>query len=359
MDGNSVKDPLVGATVAVLVIMAVIVVVFTVVKARKRVSNCSKLNASAATVGSISFRDKNYQNPLRDYQIKASYNSCASGNFQNDWVDMCALQNAIQQGCRLLDFEVYDLDGETGVTVSSKSVFTEKGAYNWLPIDQVIQGVSTMAFATTTCPNFNDPLFMNFRVKSSHVRVFDDIAVALRTYMGPRLLSTKYSYEADGTNLTAMPLNTFIGKVIVVVDKSNTLVESSKLDEYMNLGANSVFCRQLSYNDVVFTPDMNELIEFNKKNVTLCIPNLGTQASNYDASVAFPFGVQLCAMCFQTDDDNLAAYNALFNAAGHAFILKPENLRYVPVTVEALPPLDKSLSYGYTTHSSKYYNFDL
>jgi len=344
-----------------IIIFATLLVIvggFTAMKARKRASNCSKL-ASSASIGSISARDLNYMKPLRNYQIKSSYNSCASGNFQNDWVDMCALQNAIQQGCRLLDFEVYDIEGETGVAVSSKSVFTEKGAYNWLPIDQVIQGVSAMAFATTTCPNFNDPLLLNFRVKSTHVRVFDDIANALSTYLGPRLLPNKYSYEADGTNITAMPLGLFIGKVIVVVDKSNTLVESSKLDEYMNLGGNSVFCRQLSYNDVAFTPDMNELIEFNKKNVTICLPNLGTQAANYDSSVAFPFGVQMCAMSFQTEDDNLTAYNELFNGAGHAFIMKPANLLYVPVIVDPLPPLDKSLSYGYTTHKSKYYNFNL
>jgi hypothetical protein len=345
----------------IIVFASLLVIVggYAALNARKRTANCNKLKTAAASIGSISAKDVAYSQPLRNYQIKSSYNSCASGNFQNDWVDMCALQNAIQQGCRLLDFEVYDIEGETGVAVSSKSVFTEKGVYNWLPIDQVIQGVSTLAFATATCPNFNDPLFLNFRVKSTHVHVFDDIATALSTYLGPRLLPNKYSYEADGKNITATPLNKFIGKVIVVVDKSNTLVESSKLDEYMNLGGNSVFCRELSYNDVVFTTDMNELIDFNRKNVTICMPNLSTKAANYDSSVAFPFGVQMCAMCFQTDDDNLTAYNELFNSAGHAFIMKPADLLYVPVTVDPLPPLDKSLSYGYTNHASEYYNFNL
>lgn len=345
--------------VLIFTVTVVFITVYVAYTFKKRGSNCGSMSVDPAPLSSIGIRDKTFLHPLRDFQVKSSYNSCASGNFKNDWVDMCALQNAIRQGCRFLDFEVYSIDGETGISVSATSTFTEKNALNWLPLDDVIKGVADLAFSTLSCPNFNDPLFLNFRVKSTNVQVFDDIAKSLDTYLNSRLLPNRFNYEANGTNITARPLVEFIGKAMIIVDKSNVLVESSKLDEFMNLGANSVFCRLLVYNDVIFTPDMNELIEFNKQNVSICLPNLDTTAANYDSSTVYPFGVQFGAMCMQTDDANLVAYNDLFAANGHAFILKPANLRYFPVTVKEAPPLDKSLSYGYTEHKGKYYNFNL
>ena len=56
-------------------------------------------------------------NPLQLFHIKASYNSCASGDYQNDFVSLAALTNAIKNGCRVLDFEIYDLLDEPVVAV--------------------------------------------------------------------------------------------------------------------------------------------------------------------------------------------------------------------------------------------------
>ena len=344
--------------VALLAAIVAITSAYAYYSISKRGANCKRLTPVSVSLASITATDKNYQYPFRDFQIKSSYNSCAVGNFKNDWVDLCALGNAIQQGCRLLDFQVYDINGSTEVAASNSPKYTEKGTYNSLPISDVIQAVANLAFASATCPNFSDPLVLSFRVMSKQVRVFDDIAAALNTFLPDRLLPNTFNYEFQGRNITAMPLTKFIGKVIVMVDKSNAIVESSKLDEYMNLGGNSVFCRILAYNDVIDTPSMPELVEFNKKNVTLCLPS-STSSANNDATVTTPFGVQMCAMCFQSRDSNLDTYAALFDTAGHAFILKDASLRYTPVTVDPLPPPDPSLSYGYKTHKTALYNFNL
>jgi LacI family transcriptional regulator len=65
---------------------------------------------STPSLSSISAQDPNFSYKLFDYYVKSSYNSCATGNFVNDWVDMCALKNTIKQGYRLLDFEIYDIN---------------------------------------------------------------------------------------------------------------------------------------------------------------------------------------------------------------------------------------------------------
>ena len=69
---------------------------------------CSSVVPS--TIKGIGKQDKRFQGKLRDYYIKSSFNSCSRGKFQNDWVNLCALENVISQGCRVLDFEIYDID---------------------------------------------------------------------------------------------------------------------------------------------------------------------------------------------------------------------------------------------------------
>jgi hypothetical protein len=45
-------------------------------------------------------------------------------------------------------------------------------------------------------------------------------------------------------------------------------------------------------------------------------------------------------MCFQEEarDEKLKAYEDKFASVGYAFILKPEDLRYVPITIPAPKP---------------------
>jgi hypothetical protein len=57
--------------------------------------------------------------------------------------------------------------------------------------------------------------------------------------------------------------------------------------------------RSLRYYDVKFTPDMQELIEFNKKNMTIAMPDLSADADNPSASLAMKYGCQMIAMAFQ------------------------------------------------------------
>lgn len=317
-----------------------------------------------ATITGISKKDTRYDMSLRDYYIKSSYNSCATGQFKNDWVDLCALTNVIKQGCRVLDFEVYMLDDKAIVATSNSTKFTEKGTYNSIPIEDVIKLISENAISnsmsTENCPNSFDPLFLHFRIKSDNVDVYNQLANALVEYLDSKLLPNEYSYENKGHNLGKIPLKQLLGKVVIMVDKiENNHIRGTKMDELTNIMGNSAFLRSLAYNDVVHTPDMDELIDYNKKNMTISYPNLSYKSSNYNSSIVMQYGVQMSCMCFQTNDSFLQAYNTLFDKSGSAFLLKPQKLRYVPVTVEPPPAIDPSLSYGYKTHETNYYKFNL
>jgi hypothetical protein len=317
-----------------------------------------------APITGIGKSDDRFNYCFRDFYIKSSYNSCSTGQFKNDWVDLCALTNVIKQGYRVLDFEIYDVNDKAVVATSNSTKFTEKGTYNSIPIHDVIQLISTKAVSnsmtTESCPNAFDPLVLHFRIKSNKLEVYNQIADAIVQYLDSKLLSNEHSYENKGHNLGMVQLKTLLGKVIIMVDKvNNNHIRGTKLDELVNLMGGSAFLRSLPYNDVVHTPDMDELIEYNKKNMTISYPNLSYQSNNYNSSIVMQYGAQMGCMCAQTQDTFLQAYTALFNQAGTAFLLKPEQLRYVPVTVEEPPPIDPALSYGYKTHETNYYKFNL
>jgi hypothetical protein len=286
------------------------------------------------TLSSISYTDTMYELPLHSYMIKTSYNSCATGPFKRSWVDLCALTSVISQGCRVLDFEVYNIQGEPAVAASSTVGFYEKGTYNSIPFIQVIQCIAENAFTSSKCPNSNDPLFLNFRIKSSHQDIYNKMATALER-LDDRMLSSEYSYEylKDGvsSNLSNVPLRNLIGKVIVMVDTKTIQIQYSKLYEYVNIAGNSMFMRIMD-NESIQHDNQSDTIDFNKCQITMSTPVLADRAVNYDATIMKSYGVQMIAMCFQTNytyDVNLQVYIQWFNDARSAFLMKAPTLRGV------------------------------
>jgi len=335
------------------------IIVYTIIQFAKRPANCASISGfPKPSLSSISANDPKFNLKLYDYYVKSSYNSCATGNFVNDWVDMCALKNTIKQGYRLLDFEVYDLDNTAIVSTSDSTKFTIKGTYNYLKLDDVIQHIATNAISTSMstdeCPNASDPLFLHFRVKSSHINIYDSIATSLSTHLSKYLLNSEFSYENHGHNLGNVALTSLLSKVIIIVDKHDKMLVSSKLREYVNIAGKSVFMRVLSYTDVVHAPDMDELIDYNRTNMTICTPD---DANNYNSSITMQYGAQFSCLNAQYNDNLLEANSEVFNQ--YAFSLKPEKLRKIEVTVESVPDPDMSKSYGYKTHKSEYYEFNL
>jgi len=355
-------DPQNWAIISNIICIVLIVFMFLYVIRQYGKRGCSSVVMSK--ISGIGKADDRFNYRLRDFYIKSSYNSCSTGQFKNDWVDLCQLTNVIKQGYRVLDFEIYDVNGKAVVATSNSTKFTEKGTYNSIPIQEVIQLISTKAVSnsmtTDSCPNAFDPLILHFRMKTSHSDIYNQLADAIVQHLDSKLLSNEHSYENNGQNLGMEDLKSFLGKVIILVDKTDTnRIRGTKMDELVNMMGGSAFLRTLPYNDVIHTPDMDELIAFNKKNMTITYPNLSYQSKNYNSSSVMQYGAQMGCMCAQTNNTFLQAYNTLFEQAGTAFLLKPENLRYVPVTVDEPPPLDPNLSYGYKTYQTNYYKFNL
>lgn len=311
--------------------------------------NCTKLTnvyTDFPRISTINSSNPQYKNRLRDYYIKTAYNCCASGNYKNDFVNLCALKNCIKQGARCLDFEIYSVDNLPVIATSSITDFTVKESYNSVPFAQAMEVVSIYAFSGGNCPNPDDPLILHFRIMSNNKDILDSMATALYNTLQDRLLGPDFSYENNGRNVGALPITYLMNKIVIIVDKSNSLFTDSKLNEYVNLASNAPFMRSLRFKDVQYAPDMDELVFFNQQNMTISLPDLSARNKNYPPTIAMKYGCQMVAMSFQNFDNNMEYYTQFFDDAGSAFVLKPEYLRYIPVFIPIPPVQNPAVSFG-------------
>ena len=160
--------------IIILVVLLIINYIYTQIN-KKRTNN----NEMEYNLGNMNVTITNvtpFKHKLRDYYIASSYNSCCGGDFKNDYVDYVPLKQVIKQGARLLDFEIYSLNGKPVVAASSESSYNLKETYNSLPFDDVMNIVSRYSFSSSTCPNANDPLFIHLRIKSNREDIYKSMA---------------------------------------------------------------------------------------------------------------------------------------------------------------------------------------
>jgi hypothetical protein len=325
--------------------------------------HCDDINAIYTDIGKVaSFNvnaPDNQGKKLRDFYIKTAYNCCGTGGFKNTYVSTCALKQIIRQGVRCLDMEIYSVNNRPVVAVSSLNDYNFKQSFNSIPLLDVLNVINDYAFSGGTCPNPNDPLIIHFRLKTDRTETISMISDAILNSVHNRLLGKDYSYEYQGNNLGAVDMKDLMGKVIIAVDKDNKKFLSTPLDEYVNICSNAMFMRALRSHAVKYAPDMNELIEYNKKNMTLSMPNLSTSDTNSPASLHMKYGCQMIGMNYQNYDSNLEFYETMFAENKSAFALRPANLRFIPTTVNKPPPQDTNLSYATRNVKSDYYNFNI
>jgi hypothetical protein len=218
--------------------------------------------------------------------------------------------------------------------------------------------ISNYAFSSSTAPNYNDPLIIHLRFQSNNQKMYSNLATIFQSY-DSTMLGKEYSYENNNLNLGKIPLTTFMGKIILIVDRSNTsFMESPELLEYINLTSNSVFMRAYNYYDVKNNPDINELTNFNRTGMTIVFPDNDTNPSNPSGYYTRECGCQMTAMRFQYVDNFLEENTAFFDKASYAFSLKPAYLRFIPVTIPEPTPQNPANSYQTRTVGTDYYKFD-
>jgi hypothetical protein len=348
---------------ALILIIIITYVSYMIYLSRLESKECNYLNmlypSIDGNIKSISPTDSDCSGNLYDYYIKTAFNACSGGSYQNDYVDTCVLKSILRQGVRCLDFEIYNIDNIPVVSTSSlnNSNYFVKETFNSVKFSEVMSIISNYAFSGGTVPNPTDPLLIHLRIKSNEQSIYANLANIFKSYDNI-MLGKKYSYENNGKNIAGQPLTSFMNKIILIVDKSNNAyLENKEFMEYVNITSNSVFMRALTYYDIKNTPDVNELEQFNQRCVTIVYPDVGINPSNPSGLLCRAIGCQMVAMRYQYVDNFLKENTIFFDEGGYAFVLKPENLRYKPVTIPNPTPQNPAYSYATRNASSNYYNF--
>jgi hypothetical protein len=92
---------------------------------------------------------------------------------------------------------------------------------------------------------------------------------------------------------------------------------------------------------------------------TIGMPDKGSNPENPSSITMRAYGIQMLALRYQFVDTNLEENDVFFDEAGHAFVLKPEKLRYIPETIPAPPAQDPAVSFATRTVSSDFYKFEI
>lgn len=363
---KSLKENFVTYMLFSMIIIFIVIVLWYYFYMRNLVNReCSAMDKIFSTlngsINSLNPDDPNCKYTFKDYYIKTAYNCCSPGTYKNDYVSTCALKDVLKQGVRGLDFEVFSIDNQPAVATSTVDSNYIKETYNYIPFSEVMNIVVNYAFATSTSPNAKDPIVMHIRFKSSNQKMFQNFANLLKNYE-QYFLGPESSYEQNGTNFGNTPLLDLTKKrtIILIVDRSNnSFMDCKDFYEYVNMTSNSIFMRALHYYNVKNTPDLSELQEYNKQNMTISMPDVGIDPANPSAIVCRETGCQMIAMMYQKNDTNLQENNSFFDKGGYAFCLKPEKLRYIPVVVKTPSPQNPALSFQTRSVKSDYYAFNI
>jgi hypothetical protein len=329
---------------------------------RLKTNNCSAMNTIYGDLnGRIRSIDSSEQfnYTLKDYYIKTAYNCCSGGNYKNDYVDLCIMKDLLKQGVRGLDFEIFSIDDQPIIATSTSDSYYVKETFNYIQFADAMNVIRDYAFSTSTAPNSQDPIIVHLRIKSTNQTMYQNFAKLLEKYESI-LLSKDYDSEYYGKNFGDVELRKLMGKVVLIVDRSNiSFLECPEFYKFINMTSNSVFMRALHYYDIKYTPDMNELINYNKQNMTIGMPDKGSNPDNPSSIVMREMGCQLLAMRYPKLDTNIEENELLFAKNGYAFVLKPEPLRYIPITVPLPPPQNPDLAYAPRTVQSDFYKFEI
>jgi len=284
---------------------------------------------------------------LRDYYIKTAYNAFNPEKFKNSTVSMDACLYVLARGCRCIDFEVFSVDNQPVIASSSVNSFNYKETYNHIPVSEAFEVLGSYAFSGSKCPNPNDPFIIHMRIMSRNVTMYNNLAkiITQSKTMARNLLGAKYGREYHSKDLGNEDVKTLRGKMILMVDGTNPVYRSTNLFELINMSSKSLFLSKYTFFGVKNVGDPQAFKDANKKNMCLVVPDKSGRPLNDGHNGPFTWGCQLVAMCFQEEarDEKLKAYEDKFASVGYGFILKPEELRYVPITIAPpAPPNPKS-----------------
>ena len=292
---------------------------------------------------------------LINYHVKSAYNCCCGDGYKNNFVALCALEKAIANGCRFLDFEIYSYNNDPIVASSTANSNYIKETYNALLLNEVLTTITQCAFdgVKTTCAN--DPLILNFRVMSTNLTMLEKMGDLFEEYLD-KSINSNFSLLKNSKDaaILSIKMRDLYRTIIIICDfnpQPNIIINPKlvKLKDYINLKGKSLYCNTYRYNEIVAKNGNSQFIQDTKRKFTIVLPNLDNSIKNFDSVNSFVNGCHAICMKHQNLDSNLIGYNNQFEVAGRfSWILKET------ILLNIVPdPLIASVGNSMTTYSAE------
>jgi len=287
---------------------------------------------------------------LCDYYLASSAYSLFPGAKIYDYISDTVIPMLVKAGPRLVELDIYD-DGSGGPVVGLKNQnLGTDYAYNTIPFGACCVAIANNAFNTIVCPAATDPFILSLVFHTTNNNVLNACAEALKTTCPQYLLDASYGYQRK--NLAIEPMCKLQSKLIVI---SGTEVKGTLMEEVVNMSWGTSNLRRLTYTQAAQTNDSDELINFNRNNITMVVPDIGADLVNVNPQILLTYGCQWNLMNYGSVDSAMELYIGQFQE--NSVVLKPEPLRPLKIQTYKQPVLpDPSVSFQPMAKSSPIYN---
>lgn len=287
---------------------------------------------------------------LCDYYMASSAYSLFPGAKIYDYISDNVIPMLVKAGPRVVELDIYD-DGSGGPVVGLKN--QKLGidyAYNTVPFGACCVAISNNAFNSVACPVSSDPFVLSLVFHTTNNNVMNACAEALKTSCHQYLLGPTFGYQRK--NLAIEPICNLQSKLIVI---SGGEVKGTLMEELVNLSWGTSNLRRLTYTQAAQTNDSAELIKHNRDNITMVVPDVGSDLVNMNSQILLTYGCQWNLMNYGSVDSAMEVYIGEFQE--HSVVLKPEPLRAIVPEKYKTPVMpDPSISFQPMRKTSPIYD---
>jgi len=257
---------------------------------------------------------------LCDFYLASSSYSVFPGAEIYDYVSDSILPLAIKAGVRLVELDIYSDDNDKPVVGLKNQKLGVDYAYNTVPFEACCVSIGNNAFNSITSPVSTDPFVLSLVFHTDKTHVINACSEILKTTCRSHLLDKEYSYQKK--NIALEPICNLQSKLIIV---SGGNMKGSILEELVNMSWSTSHLRRMTYIQASQPHDYEELVNYNRNNITMVVPDIGSDLINVNPEILFTYGCQWIMMNYGSIDPMMELYIGEFQE--NSCVLKPTALR--------------------------------
>jgi hypothetical protein len=291
---------------------------------------------------------------LSDYYVASSSYSLFPGSDVYDYISDQILPMLIKAGARLVELDIYANENNKPVVGLKNQKLGTDYAYNTVSLEACCVSIANNAFNSVSSPVSSDPFVLSLVFHTDNATVVNAASEIIKTTCRAHLLDESYGYQRK--NLAIEPVCNLQNKIIIVSGGGE--IKGTHMEELVNLSWSTSNLRRMTYMQASQPHDPDELINFNRTHITMVVPDIGDDLTNFNPQIVLSYGCQWVMMNYGSLDSMMELYIGEFQE--NSFVLKPAPLRPLKPKKYKQPTLpDPSLSFQPMQKISPIYNITI